>query len=167
MAPLQPHEIFRVLGAHRVRYVVIGNLGGTLYGSPLVTGDVDICPARDDANLEALALALADMHARVRTADVPGGRPFACEAAFLRQLTLVNLTTRFGDMDLSFEPSGTGGYEDLVQRSLRIGLRDGVVTQVASLEDIIRSKEAANREKDRIALPTLRLLLENIRNPRS
>jgi hypothetical protein len=35
---------------------------------------------------------------------------------------------------------------------------------VAALEDIIRSKEAANREKDRLALPTLRLLLKRIRN---
>lgn len=164
MAILQPHEILRVLGSRGVKYVVIGNLGGTLYGSPLVTGDIDICPARDDANLDALALALTDMHARIRTADAPEGLPFACDAAFLRQMELVNLTTRLGDVDLSFEPSGTGGYEDLIRRSVRIELRDGVVTQVASLEDIIRSKEAANREKDRIALPTLRLLLEKIRH---
>ena len=31
-------------------------------------------------------------------------------------------------------------------------------------EDIIRSKEAANREKDRLALPTLRLLLQKRRS---
>jgi len=37
---------------------------------------------------------------------------------------------------------------------------------VAALEDIIRSKEAADREKDRLALPTLRLLLKRIRNGR-
>jgi hypothetical protein len=42
-------------------------------------------------------------------------------------------------------------------------LRDGLSTRRASLEDIIRSKEAANREKDRMALPTLRLLLEKIK----
>jgi hypothetical protein len=35
--------------------------------------------------------------------------------------------------------------------------------RVAALEDIIRSKEAANRDKDRQALPTLRLLLEKAR----
>ena len=33
---------------------------------------------------------------------------------------------------------------------------------VASLADVIRSKEAANRPKDQIALPTLRLLLERM-----
>lgn len=163
MAVLQPREILRALGAHGVRYVVIGNLGGTLYGSPLVTSDVDICPARDEPNLVALAAALNEMGARIRTADVPDGLPFSCDATFLRQITMVNLTTRFGDVDLSFEPSGTGGYEDLSRRAVRLDLRDGLSTHLASLEDIIRSKEAANREKDRLALPTLHLLLQKIR----
>lgn len=33
---------------------------------------------------------------------------------------------------------------------------------VAALDDVIRSKEAANREKDRLALPLLRRLREEI-----
>ena len=163
MAVFQPREIFRVLGAHGVKYVVIGNLGGTLYGSPLVTTDADLCPSQDELNLVALAAALKEMSARIRTPDAPEGIPFACDATFLRQMKMVNLTTRFGDVDLSFEPSGTGGYEVLSRRAVRIDLRDGLSTSVASLEDIIRSKEAANREKDRLALPTLRLLLQKIR----
>lgn len=163
MAPLQPREIFRILTAHGVRYVVIGNLGGTLYGSPLVTADADICPARDGDNLEMLAAALREMGARIRTADAPNGLSFACDAAFLRQMSMVNLTTRFGDLDLSFEPAGTAGFDDLIGRAVRLELRGGVITHVAALEDIIRSKESADREKDRLALPTLRLLLQKIR----
>lgn len=89
--------------------------------------------------------------------------PFTCDATFLRQVKMLNLVTRFGDLDLSFEPSGTGGYEDLAERSVRSDLGGGLVAPVASLEDIIRSKEAANREKDRMALPTLRLLLQKIK----
>jgi hypothetical protein len=34
--------------------------------------------------------------------------------------------------------------------------------RVASLADIIRSKEAAGREKDRLALPRLRRLLDRL-----
>lgn len=78
-------------------------------------------------------------------------------------MRMVNLTTRFGDIDLSFEPSGTGGYADLSQHAVRIELNDGIWTHIAALEVIIRSKEAANRDKDRLALPTLRLLLRKIR----
>lgn len=163
MAVFQPREILHVLNTHRVNYILIGNLGATLYGSPLVTTDADICPSREQENLIALAAALSEMGARIRTADVPEGLPFECDAAFLGQMKMVNLVTRFGDVDLSFEPSGTGGYEDLAARAIRIELRDGVSASIAALEDIIRSKEAANREKDRLALPTLRLLLEAIR----
>jgi hypothetical protein len=34
---------------------------------------------------------------------------------------------------------------------------------VASLADVIRSKEAANRSKDQVALPALRLLLQRLK----
>jgi hypothetical protein len=159
----QPEELLRTLERFGVRYVVIGGVGATLHGSPLPTRDADICPATETRNLEALAAALREMQARIRTQDLPEGLPFSCDVAFLRQMKLLNLTTRFGDLDLSFEPSGTGGYEDLAPRAVRYDLGDGLVVPVAALEDIIRSKEAANREKDRQALPTLRLLLRKSR----
>jgi hypothetical protein len=159
----EPRELFRILNAHGVRYVVIGNLGATLYGSPLVTNDADICPSRDHDNLEALAGALSEMRARIRAPGLPEGLPFACDAVFLGQMKMVNLVTPLGDLDLSFEPSGTEGYGDLSQRSVVVGLRDDLEVPVAALEDIIRSKEAANREKDRLALPTLRLLLQKMK----
>lgn len=42
----------------------------------------------------------------------------------------------------------------------------GKQVRVASLDDIIRSKEAANREKDRAVLPTLRLHSRMLRERR-
>jgi len=39
---------------------------------------------------------------------------------------------------------------------------DGIEVQAASLADVIRSMEAAGRERDRQALPTLRRLLERL-----
>jgi hypothetical protein len=156
--------MLRALERHSVRYVLIGGVGATLHGSPLVTRDADICPALDGTNLESLAGALREMEAKLRTADAPEGLPFACDAAFLRQMKLLNLTTRFGDLDLSFAPSGTGGYAELSVRAVGYDLGEGLIVRVAALEDIIRSKEAANREKDRQALPTLRLLLQKRRS---
>jgi hypothetical protein len=38
----------------------------------------------------------------------------------------------------------------------------GAAVPVASLDDVIRSKEAANREKDRVALPQLYALRDEI-----
>jgi hypothetical protein len=156
----QPEQMLRTLERHQVRYVVIGGVGATLHGSPLPTRDTDICPEPSEANLERLAGALRELEARIRAPDAPEGLPFSCDAAFLRQMQLLNLTTRFGDLDLSFLPAGTRGYQELEPRSVRYQLEDGIVVSVAALEDIIRSKEAANRDKDRQTLPTLRLLLE-------
>ena len=77
----------------------------------------------------------------------------------LAQSALLNLTTRFGDLGLCFEPAGTRGYDDLRRHALEIEIRETRVV-IASLADVIRSKEAAGREKDRLQLPTLRRLLE-------
>jgi hypothetical protein len=153
---LQAEQIFASLRRHDVRYVVIGGLGAVLHGSPIVTQDADICPASDRENLDRLAHALEDLKARLRVAGVPEGIPFPYAGAFLANVQLLNLTTPFGDLDLSYEPAGTAGYPELA-RSAVIYEIAGASVAVASLDDIIRSKEAANREKDRAVLPTLRL----------
>ncbi len=162
MPRFQPEEIFRVLARHRVEYVLIGGLAATLHGSNLRTGDADICPAREQDNLDRLAAALSDIGARIRTPDAPEGLPFACHGEFLARIQILNLTTRFGDFDISFQPSGTSGYKDLRQGLEEYDL-DGLVVPVASLEDVIRSKEAAGRAKDLEQLPTLRFLLQEKR----
>ena len=159
----QPAEIIATLERHSVRYLVIGGLAATLHGSPLMTTDADICPARDEANLQRLARALVELRARVRTPGVPEGLAFACDAAFLSRIEVaLNLTTRFGDLDLSIVPSGTSGFEDLRPRAVMVSLT-GHPVAVASLADVIRSKEAANRPKDQVALPALRLLLQRLK----
>ena len=142
------------LNRHGVRYVLIGGVAATLHGSPLRTGDTDVCPDTRADNLEKLAVALRALKARIRTEGVEGGLPFSCDATFLSRVALLNLETDAGDLDVSFVPSGTGGYDDLVAHVARFDL-DGVVAPTAALLDIIRSKTAANRPKDQASLPVL------------
>jgi hypothetical protein len=59
---------------------------------------------------------------------------------------------------MSLVPSGTTGYEDLIADASEAGIFERRVL-VASLADIIRSKQAANRPKDQRVLPTLREIL--------
>jgi hypothetical protein len=158
---LQPQELFDVLARHRVDYVLIGGLAATLHGSSALTNDADICPDPSPENRERLAAALRDMRARVRTEADPDGVPFSVDADFLRRTQLVNLTTRFGDFDIAFQPAGSQGYEDLVRRAVELDI-DGTFVRVASLADIIRSKETANRPKDRATLPILYALEDEI-----
>ena len=164
MPRFDPTSILELLERHGVQYVLIGGLAATLHGSPLRTGDADICPASDHENLERLAAALNEMGAKIRSIDVPGGLPFECDARFLEKMELLNLVTRFGDLDISFHPSGTEGYKDLKVHVVQYDL-DGLIVPTASLADIIRSKESAGREKDEAALPTLRALLERSKGP--
>ena len=161
MGALQADEIFACLDRHDVRYVLIGGLAAVLHGSPLPTLDADICPAQDPENLERMAAALGELDARIRTPDAAEGLPFPQEAAFLADLSLLNVVTRFGDLDLTFLPSGTQGFPDLSARAIVMTIH-GVRVAVASLADIIRSKEAANRPKDKRSLPVLRRLLDEI-----
>lgn len=161
MPLLDPASIFRILAAHDVAYVVIGGIAATLHGSNLRTGDLDICPSRDAANLDRLAQALVELAARIRAPGAPDGLPFHADGASLARVEILNLVTRHGDFDLTFVPSGTEGYSSLAARSVDFEVA-GVRVPVTALADVIRSKEAAGRPKDHAQLPTLRLLLEEV-----
>ena len=78
---------------------------------------------------------------------------------------MLNLTTRFGDMDLVFTPAGAlEGYEQWLEHSRPAQLREGVIVAVANLDDIIASKVAANRPKDLRSLPYLESLRDQLRD---
>lgn len=162
VADFEPGEILRALEAHHVRYVVIGAIAAVAAGVPILTTDLDVTPARSPENLERLALALRDLDAKLRTPTDPEGVPFPIEPEMLATADSWTLTTRSGDLDLMFSPAGTTGYDDL-RRGASTERIAGIRVAVAALADVIRSKEAANREKDSMQLPILRRTLEAIR----
>jgi hypothetical protein len=153
-----PEKILAVLATHQVRYLVIGGYAAALLGSPFLTQDVDITPEATRENLARLSAALKDLDAKVRAAEMDEPLPFSHDADSLAAVKVWNLTTRYGDLDISFVPGGTEGYPDLDQDATDEVI-DGVAIRLASLADIIRSKQAANRPKDQRVLPTLRELL--------
>jgi hypothetical protein len=157
----RPLVVFEVLARHRVDYVLIGGLAATLAGSPLTTGDVDICPDRSSDNLVRLTAALRELRARVHAADSPRGIPFNFAPETLAHVEIWNLVTDGGRLDIAWVPAGTRGFPDLIREAVTYDV-DGIAVRAASLADVIRSKEAAGRERDRAALPTLRLLLERL-----
>jgi hypothetical protein len=158
-----PLEILRALEEHGVHYVLIGAAAARLAGAPVVTEDIDVTPATDRANLERLAAALRELGARLRSATDPEGVPFPADAEMLASADIWTLTTTAGDLDICFTPAGTRGYGDLRREATREHLGKGLDVSVASLRDVIRSKEAAGRDKDLAQLPLLRRTLEEIR----
>ena len=158
MVEFQPQEILATLDRCGVRYVLIGGLAAVLHGSAHVTTDVDIVPEEAVRNLERLSAALKELDARIRVAGESDGVPFDHSAESLSRVRVWHLQTSKGDLDITFEPSGTRGFDDLQRDVVHMSVR-GLDVPVASLADVIRSKEAAGRARDRAVLPGLRELL--------
>ncbi len=165
-ANFDPERMLSALSEGGVRFILIGGMAAVLHGDVGVTVDIDVVPERTDENLERLAEALRGLGARIRADGEPEGLAFDCSAEFFRNPppeSIVNMTTEAGDLDVTFCPSGTSGFTDLQRDAIDIEAADRLHVLVASLEDVIRSKEAAGREKDRLALPRLRRLLDRLR----
>jgi hypothetical protein len=153
-------RIIATLDEHGVRFVVIGGLAAIAQGSPFPTEDVDITPDDSRENLDRLSSALRALDARIRTEAVPEGLPFDHDGESLGAAHVWNLVTPHGWLDISLRPSGTDGYRDLVKDSIDLEVM-GVQVRVAHLADVIRSKQAADRDKDKRVLSTLREILGN------
>jgi hypothetical protein len=159
LTKFEPAEILRVLAEHDVEFVVIGGMAAALHGADYITVDLDVTPRRTLENLDRVSSALEVLDARIRVVGIPDGLPFSHDGRSLGQSAVWNLQTRFGDLDLAMEPAGfDGGWDDLHPGIVVVHL-GGVPTEVAGLADVITSKAAADRPKDRAMLPTLRALL--------
>lgn len=145
-----------VLTRHRVRFVLIGGYAAVIHGSNRPTEDIDITPDREVRNLKRLAAALTELGARQK---IEGRQPaeIQLDDQMLRMQDTWFFTTRYGDLDVVIDPAGLAGFSSLLPDATveRIG---GLEIQVASLGDVIHSKEASDRPKDRAALPELRRL---------
>lgn len=156
----RPEEMFAALERHDVRYVLVGGLAATLRGSPYPTGDVDITPASDRANLGRLARALRELGAKLRVEGRDEPLDWPLDERSFDLGTTWPFATRCGFLDVCMRPDGTQGFADLRRDASAEPLSETLTVWVASLADVIRSKEAAGRDKDLRILPALRLVQE-------
>jgi hypothetical protein len=158
LAAFDPERVVRTLGRHGVHYVLVGAVAARLQGFPRLSADTDITPERTAGNLERLATALRELDARVYTEGVPTGLAFDISAQALDRAAIWNLVTGAGRLDIVFQPSGTDGFADLDRNAIAFTIH-GVPLRVASLADILRTKEAANRPQDRQDAAVIREML--------
>jgi hypothetical protein len=147
----------RLLGQYKVDCVIVGGVAAAIHGSLLLTNDLDVCYARDSANLDRLAEALQSVHARLRNA--PEGLRFILDADTLKRGLNFTFSTDIGDLDLLGEVLGVGNYKDVLAGSVTVDLF-GYRYAVIDIEKLIATKRAAGRPKDLIALPELEAIQE-------
>jgi len=152
-----PRPILGVLARHQVRFVVIGGIAAWLQGSTTITNDFDICYARDRENLERLAAALTEVQASLRGVREPVA--FLLDARSLKAGLNFTFDTKYGPFDCLGAASGSFDYEQLMRNADPMNLV-GTNISVASLDDLIRMKRAAGRNKDLIEIENLSALRE-------
>jgi nucleotidyltransferase AbiEii toxin of type IV toxin-antitoxin system len=144
-AEFDAKRLLRALLDGGVDFVVIGGVAAVLHGSARATFDLDVCFASNADNLEALGSTLVGLHAQLR--GVSEAVPFAPDAAALRRIEGLTLTTTAGDLDVLRAPSGAPRYDVLRGHADRFDV-GGFEVRVASVEDLIAMKTAAGRPKD-------------------
>ncbi len=138
----QAEEIRNAFGRHAVRYLFIGKSGAILLGFPDTTQDTDLFVDRSPENCRAVIAALVELGFELsdqRTAEIERGKDF------------IQLKNGPFDLDLIFAPDGIERFEDAWQRRVEV---EGF--PVCHPDDIIASKAAADRVRDRESLPRLR-----------
>lgn len=137
----QAEEIRDAFARHGVRYLFLGKSGAILLGFPDTTQDADLFVEKSTANGRAIVLALVDLGFELSEAqrdEIRIGKDF------------VQLKNGPFDLDLVFAPDGIETFDEAWGRRVEV---DGF--SVCHPADIIASKRAANRVKDRESLPRL------------
>jgi hypothetical protein len=143
-------ELAAAFARHQVAYLFIGKAGAIFYGFPDTTQDADVFPLKSAENGGRIVAALRELGFRIDDRE---------EAELLRGKDFVQIRNGPFDVDLIFAPDGIETFEAAQRRSKLVDGR----FPVAHLQDIINSKRAANRAKDRESLPRLEAFLEYLR----
>ncbi|MGH7318475.1 MAG: hypothetical protein ACRELA_02445 [Candidatus Rokuibacteriota bacterium] len=140
-------RVARALQAGRLEAVLVGNAGAALQGAPVTTLDFDFMFRRTATNLRRLKAVAKALDAVILTPFYPASELFR----------LVNDDT---GLQVDFMPrlDGVRSFEALRARAVTVRLGPATLL-VADLRDIVRSKRAANRPRDRAVLPVLEATL--------
>jgi predicted nucleotidyltransferase len=139
-----------------VEFIIVDGVCAVLHGSPHITKDLDVCYRRTPDNIRRLVAALAPLKPRPRL--FPADLPFVFDERTVLLGSNFTLAVGLEDLDLLGTMSAIGGYEEVLGSAVDMTVA-GRSVKVLALADLIASKEAADRDKDRAVLPLLRAML--------
>jgi predicted nucleotidyltransferase len=151
-APLL-RRIAAALSDCRLEAVLIGNAAAALHGAPVTTLDFDFLFRTSPTNIRKLKACADRLHATIL-------RPYYPASSLFR------VVDDDGGLQVDFMTTihGVRSFASLRARAQRLEL-DGAELLVASLDDVIRSKRAAGRPRDRAVLPILEATRAEVRPP--
>jgi hypothetical protein len=161
--PLDRSALLDSLTRNGVRFVLVGGLAAQAHGASRATQDADICPEWTTENLGHLARSLTELDARLKIGEGSVDTlEIAIDAHTIHSFEIGAWRTAAGDVDVLLGIPGATRrdlvrYEQLAENAVELRV-DHIRILVASLADIIRSKELTDRPKDRAALAELRSL---------
>ncbi len=135
-------KLLKSLNEQRVRYVVIGATAFPTHGYVRLTADIDILIEPTKENAGRMLAALAAVGYDVTELDVD---EVLQKKILFRQYILAT----------DVHPSAVGVTFDAVWRHRIHDTIEGIPVEIASLDDLIKMKRAANRAKDREDLKAL------------
>lgn len=150
--PLEFDRVLRSLVENRVEFVIVGLTAAIAQGAPLGTVDLDICYRRSQGNAHRLATALKPFQPRLRGG--PEGLAFKLDGKTIMMGCNFTFVTDAGDVDIFGHISGVGEYRDIRKNAVETEAF-GLQLLMMSLEDVIKSKKATGRNKDKAQLPVL------------
>jgi hypothetical protein len=140
-------RLARALATRRVDVVLVGNAAAALQGAPVTTLDFDFMFRKTSGNLRKLRAVARDLGAVIMTPFYPASELFR----------LINEDIGL-QADFMARLDGVRSFEGLRARAT-VASFGGAKLLVANLRDVIRSKRAANRARDRAVLPLLEATL--------
>jgi hypothetical protein len=142
---LDVDRIIATFDHHGVDFVVIGGIAVLAHGHPRATFDLDFVADPTVANMQQLALALAELGARVRGVDAALLEVDPTDPAQLASGANWTLVTDAGWLDFMPAAEGVRDYADIVAGA--VAVRGGAF-RVVGLDDLIRMKRTSGRDKD-------------------
>ena len=138
-------ELLSLLDKHKVRYLVVGGYAVMKYTEPRFTKDLDLWIATDEQNAEATFAALKEFGAPLK--DL-APRDFMQEGYFYQM--------GCPPFRLDVMMSLPGVVFETAWASREISHVEGLTIPFISKADLIKAKEASDRDQDRIDVKKLR-----------
>ena len=151
-------ELLKQLSGAGVEFIVVGGAAAVLHGAPITTEDLDIVHRRSPENVARLRALLDELGAHVR--ELANRRLPPQESALLGEGHML-LSTRLGPLDCLGTLIDGRGFEELVSHTESIK-DEGVEFLVVDLPTLIELKTRTGRAKDRLMLPVLIALAEQL-----